>query len=380
LLAVEGDQVRLRRADGSELTVRMDQLSSADREYLVEAMVPRGVAGIEGLGARPGTVSGPIVCRENPEWSYHLYLPEDFHDGRRWPVWFILSPDGGEGGGELERHIEGAERLGCILALSVESREDFADAWPAVEAMVRDVRKRAPVAEGLAFASGLSGGARMAYLLAGRDSDLAGILACGSGADRQGDDFRGVELRDGIYVYSLIGNLCPSRGEAFRSHADFAPHCRLRLVPGSQDWPDAAYLAEGMTRVLGAGLERYEGEGADPMRAKFARQLWLRALGLLAAEPWEAYYWADYLSRFPAPPEIQANAETLAAQLKENPRVKQALEAEAAIQAFGERHFGTAAEDDPASAEKRKREAERLAEKFRGLPHAELIRGLGDPT
>ena len=52
---------------------------------------------VTGIDAKPGSISPEIKCVKDEEWSYHVYLPKEFHTGRQWPVCFIMSPGGGSG-------------------------------------------------------------------------------------------------------------------------------------------------------------------------------------------------------------------------------------------------------------------------------------------
>jgi len=382
LVREAGDSVVLRRPDGSELTVQLEHLSRTDRDYVEEATEVRGETRVAGLDAEPGKISEKISCADEPRWHYYLYLPKDFHDARKWPVWFIMAPGGGNNPGPMQRYIDGAERLGCILAFSVESKNGFADSDVAIHAMVEDVYDRLPAAEDLAFSSGMSGGSRMAYLLAEQERNIAGVLACGSGSGVyiKDDEFREAKLRGSTYVYSLMGTNCFNRTGAFQSHDEFPDEYRLRFFPGKHDWADADLIEEGMARVLGAGLANYDGDDAEKMRSDYAKTMWDWTLAMVGKRPWEAHYWATFLSEFPGPRSIQGDAGTLADQLENNPKVELARDAEEAILDFADDYFHVYYKEDQKPNPDRKEDAEELAEKFKGVPHAEILRRLGDPS
>jgi len=248
LIATKQGYARLERTDGSLLTIQLDQLSFEDQDYVDVVTEVRGATEIEGIAAQPGKLSERINCITDPKWNYYLYLPKDFHDAREWPVWFIMSPGGGGNSGTLNRYIKGAEQLGCILALSVESKNGFDGAAEATQAMVDDIYNRLPVARNLGFASGMSGGSREAYYLAEQEENIAGILACGSGSGvyPPAGKFRSANLRSSTYVYSLIGANGFNRTGAFKSHDSFPDHYRLRFFPGSHTWAGEKLIAEGM--------------------------------------------------------------------------------------------------------------------------------------
>ena len=386
-----GEVVVLERKDGGrQLQVRLSQLSQEDRDYLqslpevVEPPEETGETTVTGLEAEPGVISGQITCQADERWSYRLYLPKDFHTGRQWPVWFVMSAGGGKNGKALRRYIPGADRLGCILALSVQSKNNFADSDLAIEAMADDVYERLPVIEGLGFTSGMSGGSRMAYLLAERDKRIGGVLACGSesGVYLKEADFRPARLRRSTTVYSLIGTNCFNRSEAVRSHQEFPDHFRLRFFSGRHDWAKSPYIEEGMARVYGETLKQLKGDDRTADRRRYARTMWAWTQEMRAGQPWEAASWARFLADFEEDPRIQSQAKELAGELKDDERVQLATKADKAIDGFCKKHFNRSisTEEDKKPDPAREAEAERLADKFGDLPHAELLRLLGKPS
>ena len=381
LIKVQSDSVVLESRDGRQLTVQLSQLVEQDRKFIAARPPKKGSIRIEGLDAVPGVISEPITCTKDADWSYHLYLPEDFHDGRKWPVWFIMSPVGAKFMNDLRRYVDGAEKLGCILAFSVESRNDFPDSEIAVAAMVEDVFDRLPVESGLAFTTGFSGGSRMAYLIAERDRRIAGVLACGSGSGvyPKGEKFRSAKLRRSTYVYSLIGTNCCNRTGATKSHLEFPDDYRLRFFPGGHDWADSKYLIQGMARVLGASLERKQSSDYAEMRVAFAQTMLDWAKEYQNKTPWEAYYWATYLQEFPSNKTLESNARSLVGTLSVNPRAQSGLEAEKELFEFSGDYLKVGYKADQIADTQRKRSAERLVREYNYLPHGELFKRLGEP-
>jgi hypothetical protein len=389
IVSLDGDSVTLKRKEGGEpLTVKVTQLSADDQAFLREYEkkaneMPSGETSVEGIDAEPGVISGPITCSDD-KWSYYLYLPKGFHTGKKWPVWFVMSASGGKGGRALDRYLEGAERLGCILALSVESKNNFADSDLAMAAMADHVFENLPVYEDLGFSSGMSGGSRMAYLMAERDKRIAGVLACGSGSGvyLKEADFRAADLRKSTYIYSLIGTNCFNRSEAVTSHQKMPKDYRLRFFPGGHAWADSPLIAQGMARVLGEALEISKDGELDAERQTYAETMSAWMDEMAKDEPWEAAFWADFLTSFPGPLSVVAQAKSVAAKLAEDPRVAQAAAADKDIEKFTIKHFNkyidmkTGKEPDA----EREAEAAELSSKYSGLPHAEIITRLGQPS
>lgn len=383
LISSDGHKVLLQRSDGSQLSVGLNQLSSSDQSYVANLPEPKGNTHINGISAEPGSISSAIKCANDSKWSYHLYLPKDFHDGHTWPVWFIMSPGGGIGGSAMQRYINGAEMLGCILALSVESKNNFDDSELAMEAMVKDVHARVPVEKELSFASGFSGGSRMAYLLAERNRNIQGVLACGSGSGvyQKNEAFRDAKLRRSTYIYSLIGTNCFNRTGAFNSHVSFSDSCRLRYFPGNHDWAPSSYIAEGMARVLGEALKYKKTAKLARIQSQYATAMWTMTQSMQIDTPWEAHYWASFLADFPNSRSQQNEAHSLARKLATNEKVKAAIKAEAAINKFGKKYFlDVHYKADQKPNDSRKKDADRIAQDFLTIPHGTLIQRLGQKS
>ncbi|MDB4673370.1 SHD1 domain-containing protein [Verrucomicrobiales bacterium] len=387
-LSLQQGVITLVRSNGKRLTLKVAQLSEEDQVFVKDLQKkldegPRGEAKISGIDATPGEISEPIACLQS-EWHYRLYLPEAFHTGREWPVWFVMSPGGGSKSSSLERYIAGAERLGCILALSVESRNKFAEAYTAMYAMVDDIYARAPASEELSFASGFSGGSRSAYVLAEYRPNIAGVLACGSGYGIYIDDdgFRSANLPRSTYIYSLIGTNCFNRDEAVRTHNKVDENFRLRFFPGKHAWAGSSLIEVGMARVYGEALLVNTDPKFDAYRRIFSRSIieWVEEMA--EERPWEALSWARFLESFPGDTGVSAQAASLIPTLEEDPRTGLASKAEKAIQAFAREYFSRNINSDNGKIPNPEREAaaEALAAEFEGLPHAEIILRLGKPS
>ncbi|GAA5480999.1 hypothetical protein [Haloferula sargassicola] len=378
VVSAEGDQVTLERKGGGSLKVKLGQLSQEDRDFLAEWRKPKNAVGeprVEGVDAEPGQVSGEIQCAGDSQWSYHLYLPQEFHTGRNWPVCFVMDPGGGSPG-TLDRYKPAAERYGIILAVSKQSKNDFADSDEAMMAMNRDVRERLPVVEGLAFASGMSGGSRMAYLMSEMDKDIAGVVACGSGGGvyLKEKDFRPVRLRKSVIVCSLMGTNCFNRSEAAASHKTFPKAARLIWFAGNHDWANAELIEEAMAHVYGSTLRESREKEHEPLREAFAAEQMSWARTKVSDEPWAALRWARFLADFPS---VASDARALEGSLTGLERAEKGLEVEKEMNEFAEDHFTLGDHTADASREKA---ATKLAEKFSDLPQAELIKRMGEPS
>jgi hypothetical protein len=145
-----------------------------------------------------GQIIDDVRCAGDASQHYALYVPSNFTPTRRWPV--ILGFDaGGRGRRAVERYQAAAEKYGYLVAGSNNSRNG---PWPvsldAAKAMAADVDARFPVDSKRKYTAGMSGGARVAMLLAlspepitGRfGPPIAGVFASSAGFPEPDVDFK----------------------------------------------------------------------------------------------------------------------------------------------------------------------------------------------
>src|SRR5262245_4095010 len=154
---------------------------------LLVALVAGGTASAVDLPR--GQIIDDVACRDDPSQHYSLYLPSNFTIDRAWPI--ILAFDaGGRGRRGVERYQAGAERYGYIVAGSNNSRNGpWKPSLDAARAMATDVTTRFPVDSRRIYTAGMSGGARVAMmvalhpeLIAGRTRvETAGVFASSAG-------------------------------------------------------------------------------------------------------------------------------------------------------------------------------------------------------
>jgi hypothetical protein len=388
-IAKTASDVTLEKRDGTRISLKAKQLSVEDQIFLQTAGQPTapapapavtGQTTVAGIDAAPGKVSHEITCVADAKWTYQLYLPMAFHTGRKWPVAFLMDPGGGSSG-TVKRYIPAAEHLGMILAVSRQCKNDFVDADVAMYAMVKDVTERLPMLPELSIASGMSGGSRMAYLLAETDKNIGGVLACGSGSGVYLHDhsFRPAKLRKSTVICSIMGSNDYNRREAAESHARFSKDARLMWFIGKHTWADEDLLTEGISHLYGKILGKSKEPAVVALQAEFAKKQMAWAKERQDKEPWRTYLWAEFLTVFPDAP-TQTQAKALVAELAVKEPVKLALKAEKTIQAF----VGKYLENGDTSADKsanpaRESETERKAAEFATLPQGELLKQMGKP-
>ncbi len=196
---------------------------------------------------KPGEITDPIVCATNPKMSYALYLPKAYTPGRAWPILFVFDPRRrGAMGAEVYREI--AEKRGYIIASSnnTESDNPKAPNGEAIDALWKDALSRLPVDPKRIYATGYSGGARLActmgYALKG---GLAGVIAVGAGFAPDRPPVKGVPF----VVFGTAGIRDFNYFELKSLDATLeklgVPH-RFESFDGGHEWPGEAVAAQAL--------------------------------------------------------------------------------------------------------------------------------------
>ena len=128
-----------------------------------------------------GEIADDVLCQHDASQHYALYLPSYFDVSREWPL--ILAFDaGGRGREGVERYRVAAEKYGYIVAGSNNSRNGpWEVGLQAAAAMAADVSRRFPINLKRVYTAGMSGGARVAIMVAQNNTNIAGVLASSAG-------------------------------------------------------------------------------------------------------------------------------------------------------------------------------------------------------
>jgi predicted esterase len=130
----------------------------------------------------PGRIIERVICKNNSEQTYALYLPSSYSDARRWPLIAAFDP-GARGNVPVEHFMEAAERYGFIVCGSNNSHNGpMPPTGEAAKAMLGDVVARFSIDDKRVYLTGFSGGARAATTLAMFfNGQIAGVIGCGAG-------------------------------------------------------------------------------------------------------------------------------------------------------------------------------------------------------
>ena len=128
-----------------------------------------------------GEIIVNVQCRLDASQRYALYLPSYFNLSRQWPV--ILAFDGsGRGRQGVERYRAAAERYGYVVAGSNNSHNGpWNVGLDAATAMAVDIKRRFPIDAKRMYTAGMSGGARVAIMVAQNSPEIAGVFASRAG-------------------------------------------------------------------------------------------------------------------------------------------------------------------------------------------------------
>ena len=192
----------------------------------------------------PGHI-GNVICAPDATQTYALYLPSGYATGKQWPIIYLFDP-GGRGRRPVELYKDVAEQYGFILAGSNNSRNFSSEQAKAVNAIWQDTHERLSLDEHRSYASGFSGGARVAgaMALSGPPGQIAGVIAHGAGypGNRVGS-------KDDLPYFFAVGDEDFNWPEVInirREREENGSPYRVRVFHGKHQWAPAAELGNAL--------------------------------------------------------------------------------------------------------------------------------------
>ena len=292
-------------------------------------------AGATSLSQTPlppkGEITDQVSCASDAAQSYALYLPSHYTATRSWPILYALDP-GARGKIPVERYKDAAEKYGWIVAGSNNSRNGSAqvslDAW---RAMWADTHDRFAINSRRTYATGFSGGARMAiYFALNCDACVAGVIASSAGFSAGAapssavpfvffgtagvDDFNFPEVKTSVEALTKSG---------------IANH--IEVFAGRHEWPPPSLATDAVEWLELQAMKK----GSRPRDNDFIDQIWQKQLQRAqAAEASKQVYlayqiWAGLLETFKGLRDF-SEAEKRSGELRESREVKQAASDERA--------------------------------------------------
>ncbi|MFW5858335.1 MAG: TPR end-of-group domain-containing protein [Planctomycetota bacterium] len=264
-----------------------------------------------------GKVIAEVACTAAPSQTYALYLPSGYTDEQTWPVVFGFSP-AGRGTDPVRFLQDAAEAHGYIVIGSNNAKNSpSGPILQAMDALWAEANARYAIHPKRAYATGFSGGARIALAMAIRHQDrFAGVLA--TGAYYAGNE----RLPQGspVCVYGAAGDADFNLFELLRADGDLERR-KIRhwieIFDGPHGWPPAALGREGIEffQLDAADRDWVTVEAAE--KAAWAEKRLRGAEALLAADkPFPALQklrqTAETFPETPAGATAKARAEALA--------------------------------------------------------------------
>lgn len=129
-----------------------------------------------------GKVIKKIVCNGNESHSYSVYLPSNYTSEKKWPVLYCFDPSA-RGSVAVEQFKSAGEQYGYIIIGSNNSQNGpNIPINDIVKNMVKDSQTKLSIDDNRVYAAGLSGGARIASLVANASKGyIVGVIACSGG-------------------------------------------------------------------------------------------------------------------------------------------------------------------------------------------------------
>ncbi len=193
-----------------------------------------------GLGQEleKGKVLSKVLCQDNPQNSYALFLPSAYTPEAEWPILFALDP-GARGHIPVELFRSAAEKYNYILVGSNDARNG---PWePVIQSLIilwNETNKRFSIDKKRIYVTGFSGGSRAASIFARIIMfPVAGIIGCGAGLAKS---LIKPEQISPAYYLGVVGIADFNYREMMLLRDQFEQQNvshRLLVHSGGHDWP-----------------------------------------------------------------------------------------------------------------------------------------------
>ena len=220
-----------------------------------------------------GSFTNSIACKKNPKWSYAVYLPKDYdHNANR--KWATMINFGAVKGGThmLKRMVEAAEITNCILICSIETSNRTANNGEGMQATINDVLQRFKVHEKLFFVTGMSGGARRAFLANSmfKKPVFTGVLPCGANGYPTSKERK-------VWFYGACGSNCYNREQMAVSFRKIGKQGKLVYFAGKHVWAGQEHYTEGVPWLYANNLNNISPQEYDKYYKDFLERLKAKA-------------------------------------------------------------------------------------------------------
>ncbi len=184
-----------------------------------------------------------------------MYLPSSYTPEKRWPIIYFFDP-AGRGRRPLDLYRQIAETYGFIFAGSNNSRNFSSDEPNSVNAIWQDTHLRLALDEHRVYASGFSGGARVAgaMALSCPQCQIAGVIAHGAGYPNSNS-----ASKDKMLYFFAVGDRDFNWPEVVgirREREERAQPYRVQVFPGSHQWAPDTVMEDAIQWLTLKAMQR----------------------------------------------------------------------------------------------------------------------------
>lgn len=185
-----------------------------------------------------GKVLPKVLCQDNTEHSYALYLPAAFTPDKEWPILYAMDP-GARGEVPVALFRAAAEKHNFILVGSNNARNGpWQQVIQSLIILWNDTNERFPIDKKRIYATGFSGGSRAASIFARIIMHpVAGIIGCGAGLAKS---LIKPEQIPPAYYLGIVGLTDFNYREMMLLRDQLEQHSvahRFLVHTGGHDWP-----------------------------------------------------------------------------------------------------------------------------------------------
>jgi len=289
--------------------------------YVAQALLP---ALHEPDAYERGHVVERLATMRDSSITYAYYLPSNYDASKRWPILYVFDP-AKRGAMAAELFRDAAETYGWIIVSSndTSSSADWQPNSKAINAMWPDAQRRFSVDTKRIYATGMSGGAIMAWSLAKTTKAVAGVIGC---SGRLADEHDADNVDFAWFGTAGLGDFNHNETRLIESklaaaHAAY----RVEIFDGGHRWPPAPMLREAVEWMELQAMRRGTRARDDAFIARMLEHDLAAAATLDELGALRRY---DAIVRtFDGLADVSI-AKTKAAELRASPNVKRALREE----------------------------------------------------
>ena len=195
-----------------------------------------------------GQILSSVTCKDDTNFNYVLFLPSKYSLHGKYPVLFLFDPHA-NGIIPVKKYKSIADSLSLILIASNNSQngQDPGVSQQIFEKLFSDAAARFAINQSEIYTCGLSGGARVAVLLAMQNAFVTGAIGCGAG-------FPSENLPNRAFAYvGIAGTQDFNYPEMLQLDSllnqTYFPHVML-YFNGKHEWPPADVLYKSLQYIL----------------------------------------------------------------------------------------------------------------------------------